>query len=71
MLGTDEGQENPHWTFTMLAMAEVNTSKTEKMPTTVLCARERTMLRERRRRALGKSCRQARDRGLETVSTKG
>jgi len=38
----------------MLAMAEVNTSKTEKMPTTVLCARERTMLRERRRRALGK-----------------
>lgn len=54
----------------MLAMAEVNTSKTEKMPTTVLCARERTMLRERRCRALGKSCRRAKGRELETVSAK-
>lgn len=45
----------------MLAMADVNTSRTEKMPTAVLCARERTMLRDRRRRAFGNSCRQARD----------
>jgi hypothetical protein len=28
--------ENFHWTLTMLAMAEINTSKTEKMPTAVL-----------------------------------
>lgn len=40
----------------MLAMAEVNTSRTEKMPTAVLCARERTMLRDRRCRASGKIC---------------
>lgn len=52
VLDTREG-----WTFTMLAMAEVNTSRTEKMPTAVLWARERTMLRDRRCRALGKSWR--------------
>lgn len=45
----------------MLAMADVNTSRTEKTPTAVLCARERTMLRDRRCRAFGNSCRQARD----------
>lgn len=44
------------WTLTMLAMAEVNTSRTEKMPTAVLCARERTMLRDRCCRPLGNSC---------------
>lgn len=51
VLGTQEG-----WTLTMLAMAEVNTSRTEKMPTAVLCARERTMLRDRCCRPLGNSC---------------
>lgn len=40
----------------MLAMAEMNTSRTEKIPTTVLCTRERTILRDRRCRALGKNC---------------
>lgn len=40
----------------MLATAEMNTSRTEKMPTAVLCTRERTILRDRRCRALGKSC---------------
>ena len=40
----------------MLAMAEMNTSRTEKIPTAVLCTRERTRLRDRRCRALGKNC---------------
>lgn len=55
VLGTEWRWENSYWTLTMLAMAEVNTSRTEKMPTAVLCARERTMLRDRRCRALGNS----------------
>lgn len=54
----------------MLAMAEVNTSRTEKMPTAVLCARERTMLRDRRCRASGKSCRYETDE-LEAMSSRG
>lgn len=39
-----------------MAMAEMNTSRTEKTPTAVLCTRERTILRDRRCRALGKNC---------------
>lgn len=62
VLGTEEEQENSPWTFTMLATAEVNTSRTEKMPTAVLCALERTILRDTRCRASGNSCQEARDR---------
>lgn len=59
VLGTKKEQANSPWTFTMLATAEVNTSRTEKMPTAVLCALERTILRDTRRRASGNSCREA------------
>lgn len=60
VLGTEKEQNSP-WTFTMLATAEVNTSRTEKMPTAVLCALERTILRDTRRRASGNSCQEAGD----------
>lgn len=61
VLGTEKEQANSPWTFTMLATAEVNTSRTEKMPTAVLCALERTILRDTRRRASGNSCQEAGD----------
>lgn len=41
-------QDSAHGILTMLVMAEVNTSRTEAMPTAVLCALDRTMLRLRR-----------------------
>lgn len=58
-----------HGRITMLAMAEMNTSRTEKTPTAVLCTRERTILRDRRCKALGKSC-SSESRELGTASGK-
>lgn len=52
-----------HGRITILAMAEMNTSRTEKTPTAVLCTRERTILRDRRCRALGKSCSSSKTHG--------
>lgn len=57
MFGIEEGWKNFYWIFIMLAMAEVNISRIEKMLITVLCVRERIMLRDRRCSVLGKSCR--------------
>lgn len=59
-----------HGRITMLEMAEMNTSRTEKTPTAVLCTRERTILRDRRCRALGKSC-SSESRGVRNYIIEG